>query len=54
MRGGGGKGLSTKEKITLEKCFYFKFVTVLLTTKGGGAKGLSGLSIKKRFFLRLP
>ena len=40
----GGKGLSTKEKITFLK----KIVAILLITKprpgGGGAKGFSGLS----------
>ena len=48
--GGGGKGLSTKEKNNTFLIFFF--VCVLLTTKprerAGGAKGHSGLST---FFL---
>ena len=56
--GGGGNGLSTKEKRTFYECIYFKFLAVFFTTKprgggGGGAKGLRGLSTKKKLFLRL-
>ena len=50
------EGLSNKEK-KLFFILFFRFVAVLLATKprggGGGAKGLSGLSTKKNFFLRL-
>ena len=45
--------MSTKEKKYFLKWF-FRFVAVLLTTKPKGAKGLSGLSTKKRFFCGFP
>ena len=55
LRGGSGTGFSTKAK---RFYFYFLFVAVLLTPKprvrGGAAKGLSGLSTKKKLFLRIP
>ena len=54
LRGGVGKGLFTKKKRFLNVFFF----AVLLTTKprreGGGAKGLSGLSTKKRTFCGFP
>ena len=49
LKGGGGKGLSTKEK---NNFWVFLLVMVLLITKpgGGGTNGLIGLSTKTKNF----
>ena len=54
LRGGRGKGLSTKEKSFLSVFFFYsyKFFCPLSRGWGGRAKGLCGLSTKKRTYRR--
>ena len=49
-RGGGGKGLSTKEKTFFNVIFLICIRSFDHEAEGGGAKGLSGPSTKKCFF----
>ena len=44
------RGFPLRNFFFLNIFFYFLFVAVLLTSKARGAKGLSGLSTKKRTF----